>query len=469
MKPRPLALSSSLRRTQFGVLAGVLLVFATAVALVSWHLRAGLRGQILQREGETLAAVATMQLANSEAALAELGLAGDSGELVSAVLQASKLRGVLAIRAFDAEGRLAGALPVTLSEQPPEAETWRRLLEGKAVAQLRDDGDPGTGLPAPTGVAAAGPVPVLDVWVPLRREVGAPLAGVAQFWIDGRGIAGEFATLDRRLAMQALQAWTAGAVLVGAVLLWAFRRLELAGRALEARTEDLHRANRELALAAKTSALGTVTAHLIHGLKSPLAGLEGFLAGATQSGAHEGEGEEWRAANDLTRRLRRMVDDVLAVMKDEETGTSFELTGQELAEAALGKVRALAASHHVELASTVSGEDALPGGRSNLVMLVLQNLLQNAIEATPPGGLVELTVRAGRSHGWEFQVRDTGPGVADAMRSRLFQPCQSTKPGGNGLGLALSQQLAQRVGGRLDYVPGPGAGACFRLFLSAPE
>ncbi len=94
-------------------------------------------------------------------------------------------------------------------------------------------------------------------------------------------------------------------------------------------------------------------------------------------------------------------------------------------------------------------------------------LLQNALEATPPGGRVELEVRADAACGWEILVRDTGPGVAEGVRGRLFEPCQSTKPGGNGLGLALSRQLAQRAGGQIELVSGAGPGACFRLSLAA--
>ncbi|MBM3855383.1 MAG: sensor histidine kinase, partial [Verrucomicrobia bacterium] len=52
-------------------------------------------------------------------------------------------------------------------------------------------------------------------------------------------------------------------------------------------------------------------------------------------------------------------------------------------------------------------------------------------------------------------------------RARLFQPCASGKPGGSGLGLALSHQLAQQAGGRLELVRSTAEGTSFRLVLRA--
>jgi len=53
------------------------------------------------------------------------------------------------------------------------------------------------------------------------------------------------------------------------------------------------------------------------------------------------------------------------------------------------------------------------------------------------------------------------------VRARLFQPCASSKPGGSGLGLALSHQLAQQAGGRLELARSDSRGTSFRLVLPA--
>jgi signal transduction histidine kinase len=450
------------RYSQLAVVILTLAVFAAVIAFVTLELRAGLREQTLLRGAETLSAVASMQLANGVEALAEVGLVDAPGELLAAVLKASKYRGVVALRVFDAQHRFAGAVPLELSDDPPSEWDWterprarlrsrahlQELTLGPAEQPANDDRDL-----------------LLEAWVPLRRTEGAALAGVAQFWIDGRDVADEFAKLDRRLAVQAVIAWLAGAVVVVLTLGWAFRRLAASNRVLERRTEDLLRANRELVLTAKTSALGAVTAHLIHEIKNPLAGLEIFMAGQAELGGRDDDGTELVAATQLTRRLRTMINDVVGVLRDEQHGAHFELTCAEIVELALERVRPSANSAGVKLESEGPSGHPLPGRRANLAGLVLRNLLQNAVEASPPGGIVRLASKSMEHGEVEFSVTDQGPGLATAVRERLFQPCASTKPGGSGLGLALSQQIAQQAGGRIELVRSDGAGTCFRLVL----
>ena len=83
------------------------------------------------------------------------------------------------------------------------------------------------------------------------------------------------------------------------------------------------------------------------------------------------------------------------------------------------------------------------------------------------GETVKVTARKNGKDGAEFLVEDFGRGLPPAVRARIFQPCASTKVGGSGLGLALSHQLAQRAGGRLDVVRSDELGTCFRLVLAA--
>src|ERR1019366_2152688 len=154
---------------------------------------------------------------------------------------------------------------------------------------------------------------------------------------------------------------------------------------------------------------------------------------------------------------------VVAVLRDEQHETRFELTGAEIAELALAHARAIAAARGVTLVTGDVVATPLAGRRANLAGLVLRNLLQNAIEASPVGGSVRLTSRAAEAESIAFLVEDSGPGLPDAVRARLFQPCPSSKPGGSGLGLALSQQLAQQAGGRLELVRRDPPGTCFRL------
>jgi signal transduction histidine kinase len=455
------------RTTRVSVLAITLLVFAAAVGSVTFLLREGLREQVLQRDALALASVVTLQLENEVEELDRLGIGEVPGQLLYSVLKASKLRDVVALRVFDEQREFAWASPFAWSEDPPPPDLWSRLMAGEAMAKLhrRQSLEWFLGQATPDEAAT----PAVQVWVPVRRLHATQAEGAAQFWIDGRGVAAEFATLDRRLVSQAALAWLTGSCVIVGAMGWAFRRITVANRELRARTEDLLRANRELVLAAKTSALGAVTAHLIHALKNPIAGLEMYVANKAGGGGAIDGGEEAVAASELTRRLRTMVNDVVAVLRDDHTGVEFELSTAEMIELALTKVRPIAVGKGVQLQTHVSGEGRLVSARrGHLTVLALQNLLQNAIEASRPEGVVTLRGRTTPEERIEFTVSDRGDGLPDHVRSRLFEPCVSTKVGGSGLGLALSQQLARQAGAKIELIGSDSNGTRFLLMLD-PE
>jgi two-component system sensor histidine kinase HydH len=96
----------------------------------------------------------------------------------------------------------------------------------------------------------------------------------------------------------------------------------------------------------------------------------------------------------------------------------------------------------------------------------LVNLLTNAVQAVGPGGAIRLV---GRADGGAvlLDVEDDGPGVAEAVRGRIFEPLITTKEHGNGLGLALVKRVAERHGGSVGHEPRPGGGTRFTLRLPA--
>jgi two-component system, NtrC family, sensor histidine kinase HydH len=107
---------------------------------------------------------------------------------------------------------------------------------------------------------------------------------------------------------------------------------------------------------------------------------------------------------------------------------------------------------------------AIDGTRLRQVMF---NLLNNAIEALPDGGHIEVVVRGGRSQ-VEIAVSDDGSGIPPRDRERIFVPFFSTKASGTGLGLALARKFIEEAGGVIRCEPNPrGRGSCFRILLPA--
>ena len=102
---------------------------------------------------------------------------------------------------------------------------------------------------------------------------------------------------------------------------------------------------------------------------------------------------------------------------------------------------------------------------------MLSNLLSNAIKYNGPQGWVRLRVNA---HGGrvDISVSDSGPGLDALQQARLFQPferlgAQRGAVAGTGLGLALSRELAEAMGGHIEVESVPGVGSTFTVNLPA--
>ncbi len=105
---------------------------------------------------------------------------------------------------------------------------------------------------------------------------------------------------------------------------------------------------------------------------------------------------------------------------------------------------------------------------SPLLRQAVYNLVQNAVEASPPTGTVWVKAWCDSKTFW-LTVRDQGPGVPPDMRERIFEPFVTSKTrlttGGMGLGLALVRRSIQAMGGGIEVQDAPGGGAEFRVSL----
>jgi two-component system, LuxR family, sensor kinase FixL len=96
---------------------------------------------------------------------------------------------------------------------------------------------------------------------------------------------------------------------------------------------------------------------------------------------------------------------------------------------------------------------------------VLFNLMRNSIEAMQGQLRRELAVstKPAEDGMLEISVTDTGPGLSDQVRSKLFQPFVTTKPNGMGVGLSVCRAIVEAHGGRLWAEDNPGGGTAFRF------
>jgi signal transduction histidine kinase len=195
-----------------------------------------------------------------------------------------------------------------------------------------------------------------------------------------------------------------------------------------------------------------------HQLRTPLTALQLRLENLADS-VDGDERPEVEAAIKEIHRLSRLVDGLLAIARAEAGSNHPETV--DLAVVAgerSGAWEALAAETGIDLtmqAPPIAPARAVPGA----IEQILDNLLANALDATPDGGRVEVEVDE-HDGAWELHVRDQGRGMAPEDLERAFDRFFSKgKPGkGSGLGLAIVQQLATASGGDAVLRPGPEGG-----------
>jgi signal transduction histidine kinase len=429
-------------------------ILAGAVLAGHRHLQRVVRAQLINRDGEILYAVARARQFSDPATDLAQRLQSRAEQLALA-LDISRIKdGVFGVRLFDADGQFVTACPANVTEATldPAARAalgqLRPLSRYHKLAALAD-----FCLMDPSAAAApSNTLPLLEVNIPIHAPDQNRLLASAQLLVDGRDLALQAAALDRQLRLEAWALFLSGSALLSGILLWGYRRLERANQLLHERTERLLRANHELTLAAKTTALGAVTAHLIHGLSNPLSSLQFFMS--AHGDEHPGD-DDWQQALAATRRMHELVDEVVRVLGEQDPREYYEITFEELVGVLEAKVRPAAQDYGVRWETRVSVQGRLSNHHANVVLLILENLVSNAVQVTPRGRAVRASFLQD-GPGIVCEIADEGPGFPKAALPKLFVPCRSTK-GGTGLGLAISKQLADHIQASLELKRnGPG-------------
>lgn len=448
------------RRVMWLMLALILAVYGLAIGELAQRMRTRVRQQILNRDVEVLRAMVGAQFA--EVANEVRTEVREPVDQWTVLLNASRARGVLATRLFDTNGVCYATMPFDVSEGSLTSADMVRLMSSKPVTEFRPAVHRSEIFLTVDETSRQEPaLPLLEVTLPLQSRPGAEIVGIGQFILEGQSVAAEFADLDQSLLTQAAVMFGLGGLILTVGVGWAFSRMQRKQRQLADRTRDLLRANEELARAARMSAVGSVTAHLIHGLKNPLSGLHQFVQG--QSGSTERvENPLWQDAVDSTRRMQQMVAEVVRVLREEEQGVAYELSLAELSEILNQRMAGQFQPAGVFLKTDVSGDAQLDNRQANLVSLILGNLLQNALQASARDGVVRLEM-TGVHDRLKCRVIDQGPGLPDPVRQDLFVPCKSTREGGTGIGLAISKQLAAHLGAELRLEKSSPEGTSFVL------
>lgn len=229
----------------------------------------------------------------------------------------------------------------------------------------------------------------------------------------------------------------------------------------------------EAANQAKSEFLNTMS----HELRTPLTsviGCSSVLLEQIFGPLNDRQQQYIRIVHRSGQQLLELINDVLDLARIEAGREDLQMQTiaiDEIAQSCISTLHEQAQRKQLTLALDIAPNLATCWADERRLRQILLNLLSNAVKFTDAGS-VRLQVRRVEA-AIEFRVQDTGIGISEADLSRLFQPFEQLESGmnrryqGTGLGLALSQRLAQLMGGKITIESQPGQGSCFTLHLPA--
>jgi two-component system sensor kinase FixL len=240
---------------------------------------------------------------------------------------------------------------------------------------------------------------------------------------------------------------------------------DLTGRNI--RDQRIQELQAELAHIQRLNELGQVVSTLVHEVSQPLTAISNYVNACRR--LVETEDQEriqsiLQRITDQTNRTRGIVERIRDFVKKRD----FQMRAENLSQV-IEEAIALTRASVRDGGLTLTVEVDPPGVQVEIdrvqVQQVLFNLFRNAIEAMQDQPTRDLLVSSRLVQGGmvEISVADTGPGLSDEVRTKLFQPFITTKPNGMGVGLSVCRAIVESHGGRLWADDNPSRGTIFRF------
>jgi signal transduction histidine kinase len=224
--------------------------------------------------------------------------------------------------------------------------------------------------------------------------------------------------------------------------------------------------------AQRLSGLVHLSRGLAHEIRNPLGGIQGAIEILAEDVPKDSPRREMvTVALRETERLNRVLSDFLDFARPRDPEAQ-PFVAVDVARHVAALLEPEGDKVGVSVASTPKGSALSAYADPQQVTQVLVNLARNAIQATPPGGRVELSVervvdKPGSPPMVAFEVADTGAGVPSELGDAIYDPYVSGREGGTGLGLGLCALLARQNAGTLTHRAKSGGGTVFRFTIPA--
>lgn len=450
-----------------GLRAQIVLALSLVFLLAVWSL-GFVTLQITRRSGEVASRRSERSLASALAPLLERDSNTSQAELETLCESLREHGGLAGMRILRADGRvqLCGVLPSGPTSELALPQGGHLQL---ALTPTRDS----TGAAyvnlllfymAITGLSVLGLAYVLLTYLIVRpisrltRSVESLASGVEHVSVKEQGSA-EATRLARAFNDMALQLRA--------------KHDQLTSRLaeLESTTQDLRNKEQQLIHGEKLASVGRLAAGVAHEIGNPLAAILGLLELLRAGDLSAAQSSEFLVRIQReTERIHLIIRDLLDFARlSPQPDQGFETSDlRQVIDDAVNLVKPQKDSKDIAIRVEVDPRtSAVLGPRHRLTQIVL-NLLLNAVDALEGKGRIEVRAEPSQDGaGVSLLVMDSGPGIADEMKDKLFDPFTTTKPAGKGtgLGLAVTHAIVQGLGGSIAVHNRPQGGACFEVRL----
>lgn len=219
---------------------------------------------------------------------------------------------------------------------------------------------------------------------------------------------------------------------------------------------------------AKLAAVGRLSSAIAHEIRNPVSAIVSAVATAKRVDlAASDRTEMFEIAAKEATRLEKLTTDFLAYARPrslQKASCSLDDTLGYVADVCRPRAGEKGVTLHAESVVSVSAE--IDAGQ---VEQALVNLVNNAVDASPPGGSVALRAAAEGNGTLRIDVEDAGDTIPPDIVARVFEPFFTTKPAGTGLGLAIALSIARAHGGDVILSRNEPGRVCFSMTIPGPK
>jgi two-component system sensor kinase FixL len=223
----------------------------------------------------------------------------------------------------------------------------------------------------------------------------------------------------------------------------------------------------QLVHVSRLTELGQMVSALAHEVNQPLTAITNYLSGARRllaAGKQESARQAMERIAEQADRARQIIRRLRDFVRKRETERQLANMRQVIEETSALALAGVGAELKLEISVADDAAEAVVDRVQ--IQQVLLNLMRNAVEAMAGSARRELAISTARiGDTIKVRVADTGPGLPDEVRARLFQPFVTTKPSGMGVGLSVCRTIVEAHGGDLGAEDRDGGGTVFWLTL----